>query len=135
MKKIIMLSVLSVLIIALSTTGAEAWKCQVDNPTNMAVEVKAYYIGRGCPYLTQTIPPGGSYTFDYGAFCPSVLDGKIILANGSKKNMKSTDMNGTPWPEGDCGMPSCWNTHFKICQKAGQGYAEIRDNDYSFCKN
>ena len=94
--------------------------------------VRVYY-GAGTASQEYAIPAKSSHTYQFGADCPSSLKGVIWTVWNKYVRLKSTDMNGTPWSETDAGLNSCWNTHFQICQKSGQGYTEVRDDDYSFC--
>jgi hypothetical protein len=114
--------------------GGANWKVTVRNDTSMACSVQVWTNEAVATRLhsEKSITPGGSVTFETGAKCPDQLRG-TINAGGSWVLLKGVCINGVgslDW----CGA-ACWNSSFKICQVAGQGYSEVRDNDYSFCKN
>ncbi len=105
---------------------AGAWTMTLDNPTEYTARVLAYGGYKDPIHLktlaTVNIAPGGSYQWSTGAQCPTGFAGKLNTPDGWRGLKTDTFIK-------------CWNVHYKICQKAGQGYTEVRDYDYGFCKN
>lgn len=112
------------------------WKISVTNPTPYQVQVRATKTGVGDLVAGEVlIAPGGSYTFELGAFCASAVDGYIFVA-GQRKNLKPCNCLGQDMTCIENSLATCcWNVSFQIVQKAGQGYTEVRDFDYGFQKN
>lgn len=118
--------------------GGINWKFKVQNPTDNKVKVWVFVrLANLSEKLTATgvvINPGGTYTFETGDKCPTGIEGQIY-ADGKWLKMKSMDcLGGDHDYETSVASTCCWNISARVCQKAGQGYTEVRDHDYGFCK-
>ena len=119
--------------------GGINYKVKVQNPTNYKVKVWAYVrlvnLSEKHTSSGVVINPGETYTFETGAKCPTGIEGQIY-ADGKWLKMKSMDcLGGDHNYETSVMSTCCWDISARVCQKAGQGYTEVRDHDYGFCKN
>ena len=119
--------------------GGINWKVTVHNPTDYKIKVWAYVrLASLSEKLTSSgvvINPGGTYTFETGDKCPTGIEGQIYVDKKWLK-MKSMDCLGGAHDYDTAVMSTCcWNLSARACQKAGQGYTEVRDHDYGFCKD
>jgi hypothetical protein len=72
--------------------------------------------------VTVDMAPGSNYQWKTGAYCPAGFSGKLDTPHGWR------GLKGAVFLK-------CWNIHYKICQRRGQGYTEVRHEDYGFCTN
>jgi hypothetical protein len=119
-------------------SGAVNWKTTVKNPTKYQVRVGLWDLfGKNLSGGYIYIQPGGSTTMETGANCPAMLFGNI--QDGSNwRALMSCDCLGTCYSSENPATlyaTCCWDITFKICQKAGQGFSEVRPFDYGFCKD
>ena len=119
--------------------GGINYKVTVQNPTDYKVKVWVFVrhlnLSEKITSDGVVLSPGGSNTWETGAKCRSCIEGQIY--SGMKwLKMKNMDcLGGAHDYETETLTTCCWNISARVCQKAGQGYTEMRDHDYGFCKN
>ena len=77
----------------------------------------------------KTISPGGSQTWETGAWCPIGVTGKIY--SSVDKNwftMQQTNCYGDKQSM-EWAPACCWNVTLEATRKVGSGYANVRDDD------
>ena len=133
--------VMAVLIIGRDTHagGGINYKVTVGNPTDYKVKVWVFVrkVNLSEKLISNAVilNAGESHTWETGAKCPTGIEGQILAA-GKWMKMKSMDcLGGDHNYETSVVSTCCWDISARVCQKAGQGYTEVRDHDYGFCKN
>ncbi len=82
-----------------------------------------------------TISAGDSYTFETGSLCPCCLKGQYYdAANNVWRKLLTKNVGlGNDSKNCDC-TAACWDSTWRICRKAGEGYTQVRDYDFGFCR-
>lgn len=140
MKKIFITAMVSLLVSG-SISITHAWEVTVRNDTDKDCKVTLYTDRMFAihPETEATLTPGASYTWRTGSWCPDCIKGKINIPSGTQsssgwKTIKWTNCLGNEISIADGCSPCCWNSNWRICRKRGEGYSEVRDDDYGFCK-
>lgn len=135
MKKHVLVAAMVLMLVLGMGSLSFAYDVTVYNETEFVVKVAVWtnHLTTNQKVSTQTIQPGGSYTWSTGAWCPDGLTGQIKDSTGNWRGLQETNCHGNKqssgfWPA------CCWSLTFKVCRKIGIGYTEIRDDDYGFCK-
>ena len=135
MRKSVFVTAMALVLVCGMGSPSFAYDVTVHNETEFVVNVAtwSHHFSSNKKVSTQTLQPGGSYTWSTGAWCPCGLSGQINDGAGNWRALQETNCHGNKqssewWP------PCCWNLTFRVCRKVGEGYSEIRDDDYGFCK-
>jgi hypothetical protein len=130
MNRILMAIMVSLLLLG-SISIANAWEVTVRNPTDKTCKMKLWdhrllFIHE---HEEATIPPGGSYTWDTGGYCPSCMKGALYHWGQVSDTIQWTNCLGNSVGILDDCTPCCWNASWHICKKTGMG------DPYGFCKD
>ncbi len=112
-------------------------KVTVQNPTELQCKVKVWVdkVTVAGDMGEKTIQPGGSQTWETGAWCPIGVTGNIY-SSVDKRWFKMQDTNCYGNKQSMEWAPACcWNTTLEVTRKVGTGYSNVRDEDYGFSKN
>ena len=116
--------------------GGINYKVTVQNPTDLQCKVTVWVdkVTTAGNMGEKTISPGGSQTWETGAWCPIGVTGKIY--SSVDKNwftMQQTNCYGDKQSM-EWAPACCWNVTLEATRKVGSGYANVRDDDYGFSK-
>jgi hypothetical protein len=136
MNVILLTGIVSVILLGIAA-NLHAWTVTVRNDSEETCRVDLYYTSfeGNKEYGMKLVPKGGTATFETGLWCPSGFTGIIFKdpKNLEYPSLASTSILGHE--TGTTGFSAgCWNSSWKICRKRGEGYKEVRNNDYGFCK-